>query len=129
MSTAGATVDAPVQRGTATARRLLGETTAFKGELLLALGLIMLGAAAQAAAPWLVSQAIDRDILNGDVPGLVRTLTGLLVVYAVGALATRARSSRLGPSGSACSPACAVDCSSTSGGCRSRFSIVDRSAT
>ncbi len=75
----GSTIDAPAQRGAATARRLVGETATYKGELLLALGLIILGAATQAAAPWLVSQAIDRDILNGDVPGLARTLVGLLV--------------------------------------------------
>jgi ATP-binding cassette, subfamily B, multidrug efflux pump len=99
VSATRATVDAPVQRGTSTARRLLVETTAFRSELLLALGLIILGAAAQAAAPWLVSQAIDRDILNGDVPGLVRTLTGLLLVYAVGALATRAQIFQVGSVG------------------------------
>ena len=79
----GSTSEAPVQRGAATARRLFGETAAYRGELLLALGLIILGAATQAAAPWLVSQAIDRDILNGDALGLARTLVGLLVVYAV----------------------------------------------
>jgi ATP-binding cassette subfamily B protein/subfamily B ATP-binding cassette protein MsbA len=78
---------------------LLGETTAYKSELLLALGLIIVGAAAQAAAPWLVSQAIDRDILNGDVPGLVRTLVGLFAVYAVGALATRAQIFQVGSVG------------------------------
>ena len=78
---------------------MLGETTQYKDELLLALGLVILGAGAQAAAPWLVSQAIDRDILNGDVPGLARTLTGLLVVYVVGALATRAQIFQVGSVG------------------------------
>jgi len=95
----GSTIDAPAQRGAATARRLVGETATYKGELLLALGLIILGAATQAAAPWLVSQAIDRDILNGDVPGLARTLVGLLVVYAVGTLATRAQIFQVGSIG------------------------------
>jgi hypothetical protein len=52
-------IEAPAQLGAATARRLLGETTAYGGELLLALGFTILGAATQAAAPWLVSQAID----------------------------------------------------------------------
>ena len=66
----GSTIEVPARRGAATARRLLGETAAYKGELLLALGLILLGAGAQAAAPWLVSRAIDGDILNGDAPGL-----------------------------------------------------------
>jgi len=78
---------------------LLGETTAYKGELLLALGSILLGAAAQAAAPWLVSRAIDRDILNGDAPGLAWTLAGLLAVYAVGVLATRAQIFQVGSVG------------------------------
>jgi ATP-binding cassette subfamily B protein/subfamily B ATP-binding cassette protein MsbA len=77
----------------------LGETTAYRSELLLALALIILGAAAQAAAPWLISQAIDHDILNGDVPGLVRTLAGLLGVYAVGTLATRAQIFQVGSVG------------------------------
>jgi ATP-binding cassette subfamily B protein/subfamily B ATP-binding cassette protein MsbA len=93
------TTDAPAERGTATARRLLGETTAYKGELLLALVLIIVSAAAQATAPWLVSQAIDRDILNGDVPGLMRTLVGLFAVYAIGALATRAQIFQVGSVG------------------------------
>jgi ABC-type multidrug transport system fused ATPase/permease subunit len=74
----GSTIEVPAQRGAATTRRLLGETAAYKGELLLALGLIMLSAAAQAAAPWLVSRAIDSDILTGDARGLARTLAGLL---------------------------------------------------
>jgi ATP-binding cassette, subfamily B, multidrug efflux pump len=95
----GSASEAPAQRGAATARRLLGETTAYRGELLLALGLIILGAATQAAAPWLVGQAIDRDILNGDVPGLARTLAGLLAVYAVGALATRTQIFQVGSVG------------------------------
>ena len=95
----GSTIEAPAQRGAATARRLLGETAAYKGELLLALGLIMLSAAAQAAAPWLVSRAIDGDILNGDAPGLARTLAGLLAVYAVGTLASRAQIFQVGSVG------------------------------
>ena len=95
----GATIEVPAQRGAATARRLLGETAAYKGELLLALGLTIVGAAAQAAAPWLVSRAIDGDILNGDAPGLARTLAGLLAVYAVGTLASRAQIFQVGSVG------------------------------
>ena len=117
------------QRGGVTARRLLGETAEYRGELLVALGSILLGAGAQAAAPWLVSRAIDGDILNGDAPGLARTLAGLLAVYALGTWPRGPRSFRLGPWGSACWLACAVGCSSVSGGCRSRSSIVDHSAT
>ncbi|TME26177.1 MAG: ABC transporter ATP-binding protein, partial [Chloroflexi bacterium] len=91
--------EAQVQRGGATVRRLLGEATAYRGELLLALGSTVLGAATQAAAPWLVSQAIDNDILNGNTPGLARTLAGLLAVYAVGTLATRAQIFQVGSVG------------------------------
>ncbi|MBV9543739.1 MAG: ABC transporter ATP-binding protein [Chloroflexi bacterium] len=91
--------EAPAQRGGATARRLLTETSVYKGELILALALIVVSAGAQAAAPWLVSQAIDRDILNSDVPGLLRTLAALLVVYAIGALATRAQIFQVGSVG------------------------------
>ena len=87
------------QRGGVTARRLLGETAEYRGELLVALGSILLGAGAQAAAPWLVSRAIDHDILNGDVPGLARTLAGLFAVYAVGTVATRAQIFQVGSVG------------------------------
>jgi ATP-binding cassette subfamily B multidrug efflux pump len=95
----GSTIEVPAQRGAATARRLLSETAAYKGELLLALGLLVVSAAAQAAAPWLVSRAIDGDILNGDGPGLARTLTGLLAVYAVGTLTSRAQIFQVGSVG------------------------------
>ena len=91
--------EAQVQRSGATVRRLLGEATAYRGELLLALGSTVLGAATQAAAPWLVSQAIDSDILNGNTPGLARTLAALLAVYAVGTLATRAQIFQVGSVG------------------------------
>ncbi|HEY2595351.1 MAG TPA: ABC transporter ATP-binding protein [Chloroflexota bacterium] len=95
----GSTIEAPNQRGAATAWRLLGETAAYKGELLVALVWIIVGAVAQAAAPWLVSRAIDNDILNGDLAGLARTLVGLLAVYAVGAVATRAQIFQVGSVG------------------------------
>jgi ABC-type transport system involved in cytochrome bd biosynthesis fused ATPase/permease subunit len=40
-----------------------------------------------------------QPILNGDVPGLARTLVGLLAVYAGGALATRAQIFQVGSVG------------------------------
>jgi ATP-binding cassette subfamily B protein/subfamily B ATP-binding cassette protein MsbA len=91
--------DGQAQQRRAVARRLIGELGAYRSELVVALGLLVLSAAAQAAAPWLISQAIDRDILNGDVPGLVRTLSALLVVYVVGTLATRAQIYQVGSVG------------------------------
>jgi ATP-binding cassette subfamily B protein/subfamily B ATP-binding cassette protein MsbA len=91
--------DGQARQSRATARRLIGELGAYRGELVRALGLLVISAAAQAAAPWLISQAIDRDILNGDAPGLIRTLTALLVVYVVGTLATRAQIFQIGSVG------------------------------
>ncbi len=83
----------------ATARRLLGELRPFRRQLLLIFALIVVGAAAQAGAPWLISRAIDRDILGGDRAGLAVTMLQLLAVYVVGALATRGQVYRVGVTG------------------------------
>ena len=83
----------------ATARRLLGELRPFRGQLALIFALIVVGAAAQAGAPWLISRAIDRDILGGDRSGLARTMLQLLAVYVVGTLATRGQIYRVGVTG------------------------------
>ncbi len=83
----------------ATARRLLGELRPFRRDLVLALGLVVVGATAQAAGPWLISRAIDRNILQGDRSGLARTMLALLAVYAAGTLATRGQIVRVGTIG------------------------------
>ena len=48
------------ERG-ATLRRLLAELSPFRGELTLALVLVLVGATTQAAGPWLISRAIDHE--------------------------------------------------------------------
>lgn len=95
---AAAPVEGP-RRVRATAERLIRETAPFKSELFLAFALVVVGAAAQATAPWLVSRAIDRDIAAGDPASLARTMGELLVVYAAGALASRAQINQVGSVG------------------------------
>ncbi|RKH60504.1 ABC transporter ATP-binding protein [Corallococcus llansteffanensis] len=80
-------------------RRLVGELRPQARMLGVALGFILVGALCQAAGPYLVSRAIDHDIGAGDGRGLTRTLAALFVVYAVGALAQRAQTRRVGHAG------------------------------
>ena len=82
-----------------TARRLLGELRPYGRQLLLAFVLIVLGALSQAGGPWLIGRAIDRDILGGDPAGLFRTMLLLLVVYGLGALASRGQIVQVGAVG------------------------------
>jgi ATP-binding cassette subfamily B multidrug efflux pump len=83
----------------ATVRRLLGELRPYSGKMVLVLGLVVLGAAAQAGGPWLIGRAIDRYILRGDVVGLSRIMLVLLGVYAVGAIASRGQVYQVGSIG------------------------------
>ena len=81
----------------AVARRLVGELKAYRKTLVAAFGFVVVGAFAQAAGPWLISRAIDRDIVGHKNPtGLTVTMLLLLVVYGVGALAQRAQTRRVG---------------------------------
>ncbi|MDQ4062772.1 MAG: ABC transporter ATP-binding protein, partial [Actinomycetota bacterium] len=80
----------------ATARRLLGELKPYGRQLVLALLLIVLGAGAQAGGPYLIGRAIDQDILVGNPAGLFRTMLLLLVVYGVGAFASRGQIRQVG---------------------------------
>ena len=91
--------DERARQGSTTAQRLLAEMVPYKAELGLALVLLILSAGAQAAAPSLISRAIDRDILGDDARGLIATLAGLLVVFAIGTLATRAQMFQVGAVG------------------------------
>jgi len=86
------------QRG-ATARRLIGELTPFKPQLVVSFGLIVLSALAQAGGPYLIGRAIDQYIVPGDRAGLAQTMLVLLVVYVVGALATRGQIFQVGSTG------------------------------
>ena len=81
------------------ARRLVRELRPHLRILLVALVFIFAGALAQAAGPYLVSRAIDRDLGNRDGAGLLRTMLLLLVVYALGSLAGRAQTRRVGRTG------------------------------
>ncbi|MGI9121404.1 MAG: ABC transporter ATP-binding protein [Rubrobacter sp.] len=83
----------------ATTRRLLGELRPYSGKLGLVLGLVLLGAAAQAGGPWLIGRAIDRYILPGDVAGLSRIMLVLFGVYVVGAIASRGQVYQVGSIG------------------------------
>jgi ATP-binding cassette, subfamily B, multidrug efflux pump len=80
----------------ATARRLLAELRPYTGKLVLILGLVVLGAAAQAGGPWLIGRAIDRYILPGDMAGLSRIMLVLLGVYGVGTIASRGQVYQVG---------------------------------
>jgi len=95
---AGAPEERARRRG-ATARRLVGELGPFRRQVGFVFLLVVVGAGMQAAGPWLISQAIDRDILRHDPTGLARTMLLLLAVYVIGALATRGQVYRVGATG------------------------------
>ncbi|HEX2172495.1 MAG TPA: ABC transporter ATP-binding protein [Dehalococcoidia bacterium] len=83
----------------ATLRRFLGELAPHRRALILAFALIVLNAVAQAAAPWLISRAIDQHILRGDGAGLAWTMILLLAAYVLGVLATRGQILQIGSVG------------------------------
>jgi ATP-binding cassette, subfamily B, multidrug efflux pump len=87
------------QDRSATARRLVGELRPFKRQIAIAFGFILLGAAAQALGPYLISRAIDSYILGGDRVGLTQTMLLLFVVYATGGLASRGQIGQVGAIG------------------------------
>ena len=73
----------------ATAKRLIGEFKPFGSSLGLVGLLVILGALAQAAAPWLVGRAIDENISKLDGNGLTLRMLELLGVYLLGTLVAR----------------------------------------
>jgi ATP-binding cassette, subfamily B, multidrug efflux pump len=83
----------------ATARRLIGELRPFRAKIVAALGLVLLGAAAQAGAPLIIGRAIDRAIGPGDRRALALWMLALAVVYVVGALASRGQTLQIGDIG------------------------------
>ncbi|HKC72707.1 MAG TPA: ABC transporter ATP-binding protein [Chloroflexota bacterium] len=95
---AGASEERARRQGT-TARRLVGELGPFRRQVGFIFLLVVVGAGMQAAGPWLISRAIDRDILRHDPMGLARTMLLLLAVYVIGALATRGQVYRVGATG------------------------------
>jgi ATP-binding cassette, subfamily B, multidrug efflux pump len=97
-SIAGTPPEQAEDRG-ATTRRLLSELGPYLKGLILALGLVALGALAQAGGPWLIGRAIDQDILGRDLAGLFRTMVLLLTVYAADTLAQRGQIRQIGATG------------------------------
>jgi len=83
----------------AVARRLLSELKPHMRTVSVALVLIFVGALAQAAAPWLVSRAIDHDIAGRDGASLLGRMVLLLFVYAGSAVAGSAQVQRIGSVG------------------------------
>ena len=83
----------------ATARRLVAEMAPYRARILIGFGFVVLGAVAQAAGPYLIGRAIDQAILRGDRSGLTRIMLALLVVYVVGALASRGQVWQVGAIG------------------------------
>lgn len=83
----------------AVARRLVAELRPHRAVVAAAFGFILANAVGQAAGPWLVSRAIDRDIVGHDGVGLVRSMLILLGVYVTTALCQRAQTRRIGQTG------------------------------
>ncbi len=70
-------------------RRLLRLLTPYWASIAGSLLLVVVSAATQGAAPFLIGRAIDQFISRGDRSGLGMTMLALVVVYAAGMLATR----------------------------------------
>jgi ATP-binding cassette subfamily B protein/subfamily B ATP-binding cassette protein MsbA len=83
----------------AIARRLIGELKPHRGVVFAAFGFILANAVGQAAGPWMVSRAIDHDIVGHDGAGLLRSITILLGIYLTTALCQRGQTRRIGTIG------------------------------
>ncbi|MGB6017526.1 MAG: ABC transporter ATP-binding protein [Nodosilinea sp.] len=79
-----------------TVRRFLQYFAPYRHDLPLALLLVAIGATTQAIGPLLIGWAIDNLILAGNLPGLLRMLVALTVIYFVGVWAIRGQISRMG---------------------------------
>ncbi len=75
----------------ATLRQLLSELRPFSPQLAVVFAFVLLYAGAQAAAPWLIGLAVDRDILRGDRTGLAWTMLFLLLAYVLATMSARAQ--------------------------------------
>ncbi|HLZ10403.1 MAG TPA: ABC transporter ATP-binding protein, partial [Chloroflexota bacterium] len=80
-------------------RRLIGELGPYRRELLTLAGYIVVGALAQAGGPWIISQAIDQDILHPNPGGLALRMAALFAVYLIGTWASRGQVYRVGAVG------------------------------
>lgn len=75
----------------ATLRQLLSELRPFSPQLVIVFAFVLLYAGAQAAAPWLIGSAVDRNILRGDRTGLAWTMLLLLFAYVLATMSARAQ--------------------------------------
>lgn len=91
--------DQRAQHGGMTARRLGRELIPHQRTIAGALLLVIIGAAAQALAPWLIGRAIDGPILHRDASGLFRLMAVLLAVYVTGGLVNRTQTYLIGTTG------------------------------
>jgi ATP-binding cassette subfamily B protein/subfamily B ATP-binding cassette protein MsbA len=80
-------------------RRLMAYLKPYTYQLIIILVLVLLGAASQAAGPFLIGYAIDTTITNGDIAGLDRLMIMLLLVYLGGAVTTRYQIALMGEIG------------------------------
>lgn len=69
--------------------RLVRLLKPYTKELSITIVLVILSAISQGLGPFLTGMAVDRFITKGDAAGLTWVMLALLVVYIVGALATR----------------------------------------
>ncbi|HEY2748160.1 MAG TPA: ABC transporter transmembrane domain-containing protein, partial [Polyangia bacterium] len=83
----------------AVARRLVAELRPHRPVVIAAFVFIVINAAGQAAGPWMVSRAIDHDIVGHNPAGLLRSVAILLGIYVTTALAQRAQTRRIGMTG------------------------------
>jgi ATP-binding cassette subfamily B protein/subfamily B ATP-binding cassette protein MsbA len=83
----------------AVARRLVTELRPHRAVVAAALVFIVINAIGQAAGPWMVSRAIDHDIVGHDGRGLIRSISILLGIYVTTALSQRAQTRRIGETG------------------------------
>jgi ATP-binding cassette subfamily B multidrug efflux pump len=81
------------------ARRLLAELKPYTGVVTVALLFVAITSCCQALGPWIVSRAIDRDIMHGDGRGLLGHIALLFCVWVTSALAQRAQTRRVGMTG------------------------------
>ncbi|CAA9254048.1 MAG: Heterodimeric efflux ABC transporter, permease/ATP-binding subunit 2, partial [uncultured Chloroflexia bacterium] len=87
------------KQGGVVARRLLDYLRPYRVQLLWALVLVLLSAASQAIAPYLIGRAIHGAIGQNDRAGLNRLMLILLVVYVGGIIAVRAQIITMGEIG------------------------------
>jgi ATP-binding cassette subfamily B multidrug efflux pump len=83
----------------AVARRLATELRPYRGVVATAFVFIVLNAVGQATGPWMVSRAIDHDIVGHDPRGLLRSMLILFGIYVTTALCQRAQTRRIGETG------------------------------